>query len=340
MLSLREKILECAKETGFSGVVGIQSGASWSFAEAFGFRDRANELANQLSTRFGIASGTKGFTAVGIAALVEQKLLHFATPANHILGESLKNLDPDITVAQLLGHTSGIGDYLDEEKIQDFEHFVLAAPVQNLVSPFDYVPLIEKEAQKFPPGTRFSYSNSGYIVLAMIIELVSGQPYQDFIGEQVFTRAGMVESGFFRSDDLPGDTALGYIQDEDSWRTNVFHLPVRGGGDGGAYTTIGDMQKFWQRLKSFRLASAALVSEMLQPQPLSGSGNLKHSCGFWIDESANQLILEGCDAGASFRSATDLKTDDGYTIMSNTSSGAWPLVRVLTPFFQQEHASG
>jgi CubicO group peptidase (beta-lactamase class C family) len=334
MEGLCEEILSCVSKTGFSGVISVQIGSS-SFAKAFGYRDRANSLENQLSTRFGIASGTKGFTAVGVARLIEEKQIGFSTLATHVLGDSVKNLHPEITVAHLLEHTSGIGDYLDEEKIQDINDVVLAVPVQDLASPVDYAAMIEKEAQKFPPGARFCYSNSGYVVLAMIIELVSREPYHGFIEAQVFQRAGMIRSGLFRSDQLPEDTALGYVPDGDAWRTNVFHLPVRGGGDGGAYTTLEDMRKFWRSLSGFQLVNEALVAELLQPRQYSESEKLSYGFGFWMDELADQIILEGYDAGVSFRSATGRQCDDGYTVISNTSSGVWPMVRLLTPYFQQ-----
>lgn len=334
MNALHEEILEGIGRTGFSGVISFQLDGS-SFSGASGFSDRANGIENRLSTRFGTSSGTKGFTAVGIARLIQQKRVGFDTPAIRLLGDVLGNLDPDITIAHLLGHTSGMGDYLDEESIQDINHIVLAVPVQNLVSPLDYAPLMNATNQQSPPGARFRYSNSGYVALAMIIEIVGGQPYQDFIQEQVFDMAGMTGSGFFRSDQLPADTAIGYIPDDSRWRSNVFHIPVRGGGDGGAYSTIEDMRKFWHCLKSSQLVDRDLVAGLFLPRQETGEEGLKYGYGFWIDGASRQIILEGYDAGVSFRSATAMNGCDGYTVISNTSSGVWPLVRILTRYFQQ-----
>src|SRR5690606_28010836 len=132
-------------------------------------RDRANEIENMISTRFGVASATKGFTALGIARLIDDGSVGFDTLAASIMGSKMRNLHPDINISHLLGHTSGIGDYFDEEIVQSVNDVVLKVPVQNLLSPIDYFPMIGNVEQKFRPGQRFSYSNSGYIVLAAII---------------------------------------------------------------------------------------------------------------------------------------------------------------------------
>ena len=228
-----------------------------------------------------------------------------------------------------------MGDYLDEENIKDIREVVLPIHAQDLTSPGDYVPLIEKEQQKFAPGERFSYSNGGYIVLAMMIEAVTRQPYHDFIENQVVALAGMSRSGFFRSDDLPADTAIGYLQEGNTWRSNVFSVPVRGCGDGGAYSTLDDMWKFWQSLKAFRLVNKQLLAELLFPRQYCEKQRLKYGYGFWVDDKAGQVLLEGYDAGVSFRSAEGLNGDDGYTVISNTSSGAWPMIHILSRYFQQ-----
>lgn len=276
---LRQK----AAETAFSGVVSVR-GDGCDLCEAFGYRDGPNRLPNTIETRFGSASITKGFTALGIAKLIEAGELGFETPAKTILGARLKGLNSDITVSQLLSHRSGIGDYLDEEKIDDIEQFDLAIPPQKLLSPLDYLPLIEAERQKFEPGARFSYSNSGYILLAVIVELVTGQPYQDFIEGQILRAAGMDRSGFFRFDSLPENTAFGYLNADGEWRTNLFKLPIRGGGDGGAFTTAGDMSRFWAALLQGDLIRPDLVDRLLTPGPRVDEKGRGYGLGFWLDQ--------------------------------------------------------
>ncbi|CAN5419933.1 hypothetical protein BH23ACT3_BH23ACT3_18360 [soil metagenome] len=84
---------------------------------------------------------------------------------------------------------------------------------------------------KFAAGERFSYCNGGYLVLALVAERAAGTSFHELVHRQVCELAGMTLTEFLRSDELPGDAALGYL-DNDGLRTNVLHLPVRGSGDG------------------------------------------------------------------------------------------------------------
>lgn len=322
------RLRQQAAETSFSGVVTVRKNGL-RHCEAFGFRDRPNRAPNTPETRFGTASMTKGFTAVGIAKLVERGALDFETPANSVIGTRLKNLHGDITVKNLLDHSSGIGDYLDEAEIDDIERFELAIPPHRLMSPLDYIPLIEAKPQKFEPGARFSYSNSGYAVLGMIIELVSGEPYQDFIDSRIFGPAGMARSGFFRSDGLPENTAIGYLGDGESWQTNLFKLPIRGAGDGGAFTTAADMERFWAALVRGELIGTDLVAQLLTPRLPGGQKGQWYGLGFWLNEDGSSAALIGGDAGVSCISLISRSDLTGYTVLSNSTSGAWPIVRLL-----------
>lgn len=323
---LKEQIYQKAEETRFSGVVSLAAKEDL-FQAAFGYRDRANKLPNTTKTRFGIASGTKGFTALGIAALIDEGKFGLDTFAYTIIGNRIKNLHKNITIRQLLAHTSGIGDYYDEDEIDDTNEFILAIPIQNLVSPLDYIPLLEEKAQKFAPGTDTSYSNSGYITLAIIIELVASMPYQKFIEDVVFSKAQMERSGFFRSDCLPANTALGYISEKDQLRTNIFNLPVLGGGDGGAYSTLEDMNRFWQQVKGAHILPDQSVAPFLKWQNMVG--NQGYGYGFWIDDKLDHIKLVGHDAGVSFFSSTSLTRDEQVTIISNTSTGVWPIANII-----------
>src|SRR5690606_12546631 len=109
------------------------------------------------------------------------------------------------------------------------------------------------ESMKFAPGERFQYNNAGFIVLGLIVEKATGQAFTDFVEENIFSRAGMGKSGYFRLDRLPKEAAFGYIEEENSWRTNQYAIPVKGGPDGGAFVTAGDMAAFWERLMDFTL---------------------------------------------------------------------------------------
>ncbi|MCH2156099.1 MAG: beta-lactamase family protein [Opitutales bacterium] len=316
-----------ARETSFSGVVEVVS-AECSFRKSLGYRDRANKLKIDCDTRFGTASGTKGFTALAVASLVESGEIRMDTKAVSILADRFPELHPDITIQQLLAHTSGVGDHYDEELIQGgVDDFFLSIPVQDLVSPFDYLPLLRERPQKFAPGDRACYSNGGYVLLAMIIESVSGMDFQRYVEERVFHPSGMRCSGFFRSDDLPENAALGYLAGENDSRTNALNLPVIGSGDGGAYSCLEDMKSFWRSLLSLKIVTKPTLDQMIQPR--NRIENSDYGLGFWIEAGGNFITLEGYDAGVSFYSgcSRDLKTQ--FTVISNDRLGAWPIVKAL-----------
>jgi CubicO group peptidase (beta-lactamase class C family) len=279
---------------GFSGVVRIGDEA-W----AFGHADRAHEIPNTVDTQFAIASGTKGFTA-----LVAVQTLPLDLPARELLGDDLPLVDDRVTVEQLLRHTSGVGDYLDEEVHDDFEAYLMPVPVHELATTEDYLTVLGGHAQKFTPGERFSYSNGGFVVLALLAERATGRAFHDLVHELVCKPAGMTDTAFLRSDALPGRAAIGYLADG---RTNVFHLPVRGNGDGGIYTTAEDVARFWAWFEQHEWFE----------RMTSGS---RYGLGFWLDP----LRLVGADAGVAFES-----THGKYTLLANEAAGAWPVARAL-----------
>ena len=162
----------------------------------------------------------------------------------------------------------------------------------------------------------------------MICERLTGRSYHDLVMERVVGPAGMADSGFFRSDELPSRTALGYLEGFEQ-RTNVLHLPVRGSGDGGMYTTAADVSAFWAALLGGRIVPEALVAEALRSrteQTEEGSP-YGYGLGCWLTAGAAQL--EGSDAGVSFRSRHHIETGTTWTVISNTSDGVWPVFRAL-----------
>jgi CubicO group peptidase (beta-lactamase class C family) len=150
-------------------------------------------------------------------------------------------------------------------------------------------------------------------VLALLAERASGRLFRELVAERVCEPAGMTATEFLRSDELPGDAALGYLEPK-GLRTNIFHLPVRGSGDGGVYTTAADIDAFWDAFLDARIVSAKWVERMTTPR--TGAYGL----GFWLDP----FRLSGSDTGASFRSLPDR-----YTVLSNVTSAAWPICRWL-----------
>jgi CubicO group peptidase (beta-lactamase class C family) len=329
MRALERAVDELAAATGFSGVVQVDRQREVELARAYGLADRAHGIPNAVDTQFGIASGTKGLTAVALMALVEDGSLERSTTARSVLGEDLPLIGDDVTVEHLLAHRSGVGDYLDEDADVDLADYLMPVPVHELASTEQYLAVLGGHPTKFPPGEQFSYCNGGYVVLALMAERTSGVPFHELVRTRVCEPAGMGDSWFLRSDELPGRAALGYLMVDGAWRTNVFHLPVRGSGDGGIYSTAGDISSFWAALFAGRLVSPESVAEMVRPRSTVPHGARRYGLGFWLDESTDVVVLEGSDAGVSFRSVHDPARRLTHTVLSNTSDGAWPLARLL-----------
>jgi len=324
-----------AAANDFSGVVRIDRDGEVELAKAYGLAHRGHEIPNTVDTQFAIASGVKGLTAVAVVSLIEDGSLGLSTTARSVLGRDLPLISDDVTVEHLLSHRSGIGDYLDEDTDYEITDYLMPVPVHELVTTEDYLVALDGHATKFSAGEQFSYCNGGYVVLALLAERISGTPFHELVRRRVCEPAGMDDSEFLRSDELPGRAALGYLTSAAGSRTNVLHLPVRGSGDGGIYSTAADVGSFWSSLFAGRLVSADWVSEMVRPRSDVPRMSSRYGLGFWLHETSDVVMLEGYDAGVSFRSVHDPSRGSTQTVISNTSDGAWPIAR----FFAEQLAS-
>lgn len=328
MADLEPDLDELAAETRLSGAVRVDRGDELVLAKAYGFAHRGWKIRNELGTRFGIASGTKGLTALAVVSLIEEGVLDLASTARSVLGDDLPLVGGDVTVEHLLAHRSGIGDYLDEDTNLDVDEYLMPVSVHALATTEDYLVVLDGHPTKFVPGERFSYSNGGYVVLALIAERASGTPFHELVARRVCEPAGMRDTAFLRTDELPGGAAVGYL-DAGGERTNVFHLPVRGSGDGGVYTTVSDVRALWTAFFAGRIVPPERVRQMVRPRSHVPSQSKRYGLGFWLHETTDLVMLEGMDAGVSFFSAHDPRTDLTYTVASNTTDGAWPVARML-----------
>jgi CubicO group peptidase (beta-lactamase class C family) len=328
---LNERLDAAIEEHAFSGVVSVRRLGAVLYERAAGFADRSHGIENTLGTRFGMASGSKFFTALVIGLLMEDGELSFSTPLRDCVDRGLPPYSEEITIRHLLTHTSGIPDYYDEDVVTDFDSFMLSIPGYELRGPRDYLPAFPDGPMKFAPGERFSYCNSGYVLLGVVIEEVTGQAYQDAVEERLLRPAGMMRSGYFAFDRLPEETAWGYIEEEGGWRTNVFNLPIIGGSDGGAFSTVGDLALLWDAFWGCQILSKEMVE--IFTQPFARAGKHKHyGHGLWIYEEPGQdreEYLEGSDAGVSFFSGTNRAKGLQTTVISNTSHGAWPVLKAV-----------
>lgn len=328
MQTLQDAVDEAAERTGFSGVVRLDRSGETEFSKAYGFADRAHGIPNTVETLFATASGSKSLTALAVMSLVERGTLELGTTARSLLGEDLPLIADDVTVEHLLAHRSGIGDYLDEDAIHDIADYVMPVSAHELATTEQFLPVLDGHETVFPAGDRFAYNNGGYVVLALLAERASGVDFHQLVRTLVCEPAGMVDTAFLRSDELPGRAALGYLS-VDGLRTNVFHLPVLGNGDGGIYSTTADLSAFWDSLFAGRIVSPERVAQMVRPRSDWPHESKRYGLGFHLHATGDGVRLEGYDAGVSFASLHQPSSSITYTVISNWSAGAWPIIELL-----------
>lgn len=322
----------------FSGVVRLAIGDEVVFEKGFGQAIRSEAVPNKPTTRFQMASGCKVFTSVAVCRLVQEGMLAFDTRLVECVDVEFPNYDPGITIHHLLTHSSGITSYFEEDVSPDYEALWRDLPVYRVREPRDFLPLFREKPMKFSPGERFDYNDGGYILLGLAIESVTGRTFAEFVRQAVLEPAGMADSGYFPSDQLPQGTAYAYIRNEDgTWRTNLFAVPVIGAPDGGAYTTAPDMARFWRALREDRLLSREIKEVMLAPQIATSwkAPYTHYGYGVWLDgpeDKVKKFFVEGSDPGVAMRSAVYGSEDMVLTVMGNTGKALWPLYSEIEQF--------
>jgi D-alanyl-D-alanine carboxypeptidase len=273
---------------GFAGAVLIAKHGKVVFSEAYGLADREHKTPNTLKTRFRIGSMNKMFTAVSILQLAQaQKLQLSDTVGKYLTDYPNKDVASKVTIHQLLTHTGGTGDIFGPE----FE-----AHRRELRTLQDYVNLYGNRAPKFEPGSRWEYSNYGFILLGAIIEKVSGQRYYDYVYEHVYAPAGMTSTASEPEDKAVSNRSVGYTKmDSAAWAPNTDTLPYRGSSAGGGYSTVEDLARFAEALEGHKLLDALYTEMLTTGKP--GTPDNSYAYGF-EDRMANGARCFGHGGGA------------------------------------------
>ncbi|MFD2046294.1 serine hydrolase domain-containing protein [Ornithinibacillus salinisoli] len=327
--SLQDRIRDIQHNINFSGTTFIEGQNSVLESLSYGYANRAEKLKNNEHTRFGIASGCKIFTSVAVCQLIGEGKISLDTKILEYLDFNLPHFDNGVTIHHLLTHTSGIPDYFDEVVMDDFEELWMKQPMYHLRRLHDFLPLFQDSQMMFKPGDHFHYNNAGYILLGLVIEQVSGLKFTDYVEKHIFQKAGMLDSGYFALDSLPGNTALGYIENPNgTWRTNIYSLPVQGGADGGAFVTSKDMNRFWKALLNQDLLNETMTNLLLTPH-VQEEDEEYYGYGIWISKRKNTIHrfhVMGYDPGVSFHSAFYPTYDVTLTVCANISQGAFDIM--------------
>ena len=246
--------------------------ATTLFSEAYGLADREQGVANTVDTRFRNGSMNKMFTAVGVLKLVQDGKIELAdTLGKHVTDYPNRIVADQVRIHHLLTHTGGTGDIFGPE---------FAANRLTLRTHDDYVALFGQRVPAFTPGSQWSYSNYGMVLLGVLTERVSGQSYYDYVAEHVYAPAGMTRTGSEPESEAVSDRATGYVRTRaGDWARNTDTLPYRGMAAGGGYTTVGDLLKFANALLAHTLLDAA-HTELLIAGKVDASLNVRYAYGF------------------------------------------------------------
>ncbi len=312
----------------FSGVVLVAREGKPIFKKAYGMADRERNIPIQVNTRFCIGSMNKMFTAVAIAQLVEQGKLSYDDSIGKYLGAEwiLSEVGEKVKISHLLSHTSGISEYLTDEFL------VSSAEIYRTLE--DYKPIVKEISFTFEPGTRWEYCNTGFILLGAIIEKATGKNYWDYIIEHIYDPAGMDSTIFFDRNRTVPDVAMGYekVQEEgkEFWRKTAFAGKIDGSPSGGGFSTVDDLLKFAEALRSDQLIGSKSKELLMSIKPRLSA--MDYGYGFWIENSRafGRVVGHGGAApgvSANFR----MFGDKGYTmiILSNFSEASLPVSRKI-----------
>ena len=319
----------------FSGVFTISSEEGVLFQRCQGYRNRSEGLPNNPDTAFGIASGTKLFTGLTVCRLIESGRLSLQDTLGELLPYDLGQIDRRITIYQLLTHTSGVGDYIDEDDPDcdvKLEALYRKYPVYALENLSDYLPAIIPLPPKAVPGSGYCYSNSGYILLGLVIEEAAGKPFSSCVQDEIIAPLRLLHTGFYATHALPANTAYGYMEDaQGQWHSNIFHIPIRGGSDGGLYTCAMDLDRLWRALFAGRILSPTMLQAFLGPQVPIREG-LGYGLGVYCRKAGTDTVYyaEGGDFGIDFFTAYFPRQQIVVTALGNTQRNALPLLDALS----------
>jgi CubicO group peptidase (beta-lactamase class C family) len=316
----------------FSGTVLLAKDGVPLVKGAYGIANKDFNVPNRLDTKFNLGSMNKMFTAVAIAQLVERGKLSFDDPLAKFLPEFPDKASAEkIKIKHLLTHTAGLGGYFSKSWVESSR--ALYRTVDDMMKR-----AAADEKLLFEPGTRWQYSNTGMLVLGAVIEKVTGQSYFDYVRDNITRPAGMQNTDYYELDKVNANLAVGYDKQYTdngvTFTNNIFAHVLRGGPQGGGYSTVEDLLKFDVALRSNKLVGAEYVKLLLSAKPELNSPN--YGYGFQVE---NDLQIAGHGGGfIGINSNLDMFLGTGWTaiVMSNYSRGAQPVQQKMREIIRAE----
>lgn len=270
---LRQRLQRESQADRFAGAALVAKDGKAIFEQAYGLADRAHHIPNTVDTRFRIGSMNKMFTATSIMQLVQAGKIDLDKPfGTYLTDYPNTSVSSAATIRQLLTHTGGTGDIFGPEF---FKNRLKLRTLQDYIGLYGNRPLL------FTPGSKWDYSNYGFILLGAVIEKVSGQSYYDYVRQHIYAPAGMMSTASEPEDVDVSNRSVGYTMGPNGdWQPNTDTLPYRGTSAGGGYSTVGDLSRFANALENHVLLDAQHTQMLMTGKVDTPMGGAKYAFGF------------------------------------------------------------
>ena len=310
IFALSKRLEEETASGRFAGVVLLAKEGKPIFAQAYGKADREHHSANTLQTEFSLASMNKMFTAVALMQQVQAKTVALDDPLGKYLPDyPNKELAAKVTIGELLTNTGGTGDIwgpaFDQHRLK-------------LHTPQDYIHLYGNRALRFEPGSRWEYSNYGFILLGAVIEKVSGENYGDYVREHIFKPAGMTSTGSGTTDEAILHRSVNYTKmGTTHWIPNTNTLPSGGTPAGGGFSTAGDLLRFANALQENKFLDVYYTKLMTTGRIVTPFG--REAYGFGVQTINGNQCFGHNGSGRGVNGDLEICLDSKYAIVVVTN---------------------
>jgi len=300
--------LDSITNEDFSGTILVAKNNEIIEKRACGFSNKEFKVENNFDTKFNIASITKMFTSVAILQLFQQGKIELHQPIGKYLNNyPNKSVRDSVTIHHLLTHTAGTGSFYGEKfsKTDKLRYKEI----------IDFVPLFVNDSLLFTPGSKYHYNGSGFVILGLIIEKVSGQNYYDYLTKNIFIPAEMNNTAALEIDSIVTNKASGYTQHikKDKTLIHNYYYLAKASPAADYYSTIEDLFRFSKSLRNYTLLNKETTELMFEPKVKGYNTNLGY--GIDVDLRYNQPILGHTGGWYGVRGELMDFMESGYTIV-------------------------
>jgi len=284
----------------FMGSVLVAKGTDVLLSKGYGSANLEWDVPNTPATKFRLGSITKQFTAASILLLQERGKLNVEDPVKKYMADAPAAWDK-VTIYHLLTHTSGIPSFTSFPEYAKWEPFA--------VTPAEEVARFRDKPLDFAPGEKWSYSNSGYVLLGYLIEKITGGSYEKFVRENIFTPLGMKDSGYDSNSAVIAHRAAGYAPGKDGLENAGFvHMNIPFSA-GALYSTTEDLLKWERGVFGGKLLSAASLKTMTTPFKSD------YACGLFVETKDGRKIIQHGGGIEGFNTQLTYYPDDKLTVV-------------------------